>query len=260
MIYDLLLTFTGPQGCDSTEVPLLDRTRIWEIWDNQKYHILCIPDPEGVQLYTKTGTKVGVQLPTYRCARGSTSLESFHLHIDKFIPGNDISVKLNTSQMLLFIKLFLFISGTSASDVHFQAYLLDGLMRWNADRQAVSSAVSSTESRPETCSGLLIQAVNELSEDVLGKKIKSNAQSVGIHTGEMIGVKYLFNKPGEILNDDTLEDEDLRLDREEPLSDINPDQIDEGFDENEEDTIAVAEQVFSGKRCKCTFSSKYVFL
>ena len=47
---------------------------------------------------------------------------------------NDISAKLNISQMLLFIKLFLFISGTSASDVHFQAYLLDGLMRWNADR------------------------------------------------------------------------------------------------------------------------------
>ena len=89
MIYDLLLTFTGPQGCDTTGVPLLDRQRVWEIWDNQKRHIACIQDPEGVQLYTKTGvlTKGGVQLPTYRCARGSTSLESFHLHIDKFIPG-----------------------------------------------------------------------------------------------------------------------------------------------------------------------------
>ena len=95
MIYDLLLTFTGPQGCDTTGVPLLDKTRVWEIWDNQKNHIPCIQDPEGVQLYTKTGvlTKGGVQLPTYRCARGSTSLESFHLHINKFIPGNNICVK-----------------------------------------------------------------------------------------------------------------------------------------------------------------------
>ena len=89
MIYDLLLTFTGPQGCNTTGVPLLDKSRIWEIWDSQKRHIACIQDPEGVQLYTKTGvlTKGGVQLPTYRCARGSTSLESFHLHIDTFVPG-----------------------------------------------------------------------------------------------------------------------------------------------------------------------------
>lgn len=31
MIYDLLLTFTGPQGCDSTGVPLLNIDRIWDI-------------------------------------------------------------------------------------------------------------------------------------------------------------------------------------------------------------------------------------
>ena len=147
-----------------------------------------------------------------------------------------------------------FFPGTSASDIHFKAYLLDGLMRWNADR--ASAAVSSTQSGPESYSGLLIQAVNELSEDVLGKKMKSNVQNIGIHTGEMIGVEYLFNQTGEILKDNNLEDEDLRPDREEPLSDINPDQIDEGFSENEDGTIAVAEQVFSGDRGKCTFSSK----
>ena len=150
----------------------------------------------------------------------------------------------------MFIKAFLIISGTSASDIHFQAYLLDGLVRWNADH--TSAAVSSTESGPESYNG----AVNELSEDVLGKKIKSSVQNIGIHTGEMIGVEYLFNQTGEILKDTTLEDEDLRPDREEPLSDINPDQIDEGFDEHEDETIACAEQVFSGDRGKCTFSSK----
>jgi len=116
--------------------------------------------------------------------------------------------------------------------------------------------VSSTQSGPESYSGLLIQAVNELSEDVLGKKMKSNVQNIGIHTGEMIGVECLFNQTGEILKDNNLEDEDLRPDREAPLSDINPDQIDEGFSENEDETIAVAEQVFSGDRGKCTFSSK----
>ena len=127
-------------------------------------------------------------------------------------------------------------------------------MSWNADR--TSAAVSSTESGPESYNGFFIQAVNELSEDVFGKKIKSSVQNIGIHTGEMIGVEYLFNQTGEILKDTTLEDEDLRPDGEEPLSDINPDQIDEGFDEHEDETIACAEQVFSSDRGKCTFSSK----
>ena len=131
-------------------------------------------------------------------------------------------------------------------------------MRWNADR--ASAAVSSNESGLESYSGLLIQAVNELSEDVLGKKMKCNVQNIGIHTGEMIGVEYLFNQTGEILKGSTLQDEDLRPDREEPLSDINPDQIDEGFDENEDETIGLAEQVFSSERGKCTFSYKCVFL
>ena len=31
--------------------------------------------------------KGSIRLPTYRCARGSTSLESFHLHLNRFIPG-----------------------------------------------------------------------------------------------------------------------------------------------------------------------------
>lgn len=70
-------------------VPLLDSDRIWEIWDSQKQYIECLQDPEGVQLYLHTGamTRGDVILPTYRCARGSTSLESFHLHINGFIPG-----------------------------------------------------------------------------------------------------------------------------------------------------------------------------
>ena len=89
MIYDLLMTFTAPRGCDSNGVPLLNNERMWQIWDCQQRHIECIQDPEGVQLYTQTGviTKGDIHLPTYRCARGSTSLESFHLHINRFIPG-----------------------------------------------------------------------------------------------------------------------------------------------------------------------------
>ena len=73
------------------DIPLLNKTSIQQIWEEQKQHISCIQDVDdpSIQLYTQTGTlkKGGVELPIYRCARGSTSLESFHLHIDRFIPG-----------------------------------------------------------------------------------------------------------------------------------------------------------------------------
>ena len=60
-----------------------------EIWPEQKKHVSCIQDPPGVRLCTMTGnsTKGGKSLPMYRCTRGTTSLESFHLHLARFIPG-----------------------------------------------------------------------------------------------------------------------------------------------------------------------------
>ena len=166
------------------------------------------------------------------------------------------------SQIPQSITLFSFILGTSASDIHFQAYLLDGLMRWNSDHS--SAAVSSTELGPESYSGLLIHAVNELSEDVLGKKVKPNVQNIGIYTGEMIGVEYLFNQTGEILKDNTLLDEDMTQQEEEPLSLwVNPDQIDEGFNEDEDETIAPTDQVLTvplgNERGKCALSTKSAF-
>ena len=65
-----------------------------DIWSTQRRHLRCIQDPPGVELYTKKGelTKGGVVLPVYRCARGSTSLESFHLHLCRFIPGECVCV------------------------------------------------------------------------------------------------------------------------------------------------------------------------
>ena len=89
LLHSLLLTFSGPQGRDTLGVPLLDKDLTWETWESQKIHVACIQDPDDVQLYVQTGslTKGGIILPIYRCARGSTSLESFHLHLNRFIPG-----------------------------------------------------------------------------------------------------------------------------------------------------------------------------
>jgi len=77
-------------------MPLLHKDRTDVVWQAQKKHITCIQDPVGVRLYTQTGTisKGGVELPKYRCARGSSSLESFHLHLNHFIPGDFLNLKL----------------------------------------------------------------------------------------------------------------------------------------------------------------------
>ena len=99
MIQMLLEMFDGEQGRDTMGVPLFHHERIWEIWRVQKNHIVCLQDPDGVQLYIQTGTlkKGSITLPVFRCARGSTSLESFHLHLQHFIPG--------TSTLFVFVFL-----------------------------------------------------------------------------------------------------------------------------------------------------------
>lgn len=76
-------------AADTLGVPLIHRARMEEIWQAQRRHLPCIQDPAWVPLYTQTGevTKGGVKLPVYHCARGSASLESFHCHQSRFIPG-----------------------------------------------------------------------------------------------------------------------------------------------------------------------------
>ncbi|XP_026185340.1 uncharacterized protein LOC113143926 [Mastacembelus armatus] len=121
LIQELLDAFWDVK--DDLGVPLIDHAQMEEIWSTQRRHLHCIQDPQGVELYTKTGEirRGGIRLPVYRCARGSTSLESFHLHLCRFIPGN------------------------SASALHFQVYLLEGLARWNENR-----ARAAVEGAPRT--------------------------------------------------------------------------------------------------------------
>ncbi|MED6272566.1 hypothetical protein CHARACLAT_031695 [Characodon lateralis] len=89
LLDQLIGELISDKGKDSLGVPLLDPIRMQHIWFVQKRHVKCIRDPPDVALYTQTGTiiKGGVQLQTLRCARGSTSLESFHCHLNRFIEG-----------------------------------------------------------------------------------------------------------------------------------------------------------------------------
>ena len=107
LIHELLLAFDGEQGCDPLGVPLLKSQEMWVILETLKPRIACIQDPEGehqVQLYTETGTvlKGSIWLPDFRCARGSTSLESFHLHLNRFIPGKS---KFDCTRFFLAVKV-----------------------------------------------------------------------------------------------------------------------------------------------------------
>ncbi|XP_065894775.1 uncharacterized protein [Dysidea avara] len=67
----LLLQFT--HATDSLGVPVFSKQMV-PIWNEEKKHIPCIQDPPSVALYTVTGhiKKGGVELPVFRCARGTT--------------------------------------------------------------------------------------------------------------------------------------------------------------------------------------------
>ncbi|XP_061916760.1 uncharacterized protein LOC133658582 [Entelurus aequoreus] len=136
---------------DTMGVKLFDQDRMKEIWSTQQRHLGCIQDPPGVALYTRTSTvtRGGVALPVFRCARGSTSLESFHLHLCRFIPG------------------------TSADALHFQVYLLEGLCRWNEDRG--KAAVKGTDAVTVQCYDASLQdALARLTQRLMGVTLVDN--------------------------------------------------------------------------------------
>ncbi|XP_071500121.1 uncharacterized protein [Diadema antillarum] len=170
LIEDLLTSLDGQEGRDTLGVPLFDSDKIWSIWESQKRHVACLQDPPGVQLYAKIGetVKAGVTLPVYRCARGSTSLESFHLHLNRFIPG------------------------TQANNVHYQAYLLEGVHRWNCDRAA---AAVTAQGPSHTSYGSSIEhEMEKTSQELFGKAINPTLVAPRKYTGELIGLEYLFHQ------------------------------------------------------------------
>ncbi|XP_071001312.1 uncharacterized protein [Oncorhynchus clarkii lewisi] len=145
-------------------------------------------------------------LLVYHCARGSTSLESFHLHLNRFIPG------------------------TRANAMHFQAFLLDGLMRWNKDR--AQAAVEGKNRKPLlSYSGHLQHILNLSSERVLGKEQVKDYTKPSEYTGELLGVEYLYSQTGRVLQD-VSGDPDLP---EEAAAVEQLDEEDEGFQEEDVD-------------------------
>lgn len=79
-------------------------------------------------------------------------------------------------------KLVLIMIGTLAKDINFQVFLLDGLFRWNSDRES-SAVVNVQMESPMTYSGPLKNAVNKLAQEVWGRDIFSGYKPPGKYTG-----------------------------------------------------------------------------
>ncbi|ESO84045.1 hypothetical protein LOTGIDRAFT_155359 [Lottia gigantea] len=110
-----------------------------------------------------------------------------------------------------------FIPGTSASAVNFQAYLLDGVSRWNYLRSAAAMNVGPTTFR--TFDFRLTQKVNSLSQSLHNKSLVPVHMIPAEYTGELIGIEYLYKQSGFLLP----KDEELEA------------EIDEGFEDFEDD-------------------------
>ncbi|XP_061118069.1 uncharacterized protein LOC133141515 [Conger conger] len=143
----------------------------------------------------------------YSCARGSTSLESFHLHLNRFIPGD------------------------RANAMHFQAFLLDRLVSWNEDRAA--AAVEGPAQPLLSYSGHLQHSLNQLSQRVLGQSLVKDYTKPGEYTGALIGVEYLYSQTGRVLQDVSLDPD--TPDEAADIQDLDLDVKDDGFQEEEDD-------------------------
>ncbi|XP_034440815.1 uncharacterized protein LOC117761228 [Hippoglossus hippoglossus] len=172
LIQEVLDSFS--EVTDTMGVLLFERVKMEEVWSTQRHHLRCIQDPPGVELYAKKGevTRGGVKLPVYRCARGTSSLEWFHHHLCTFVPG------------------------TSANALHFQVYLLEGLVRWNEDCARVAVESDARRSTLRCYSAQLQRGLSQLTQQFLGMTLVENYTQPGEYTGELIGLEYLYSQTG----------------------------------------------------------------
>ncbi|KAK5617213.1 hypothetical protein CRENBAI_010624 [Crenichthys baileyi] len=101
--------FSGPAGPNPPQNPVRAISPSKGIWDTPETGPQVHPGPaRGFKLFPpewEADGKGGIPPPGYRCARGSTSPESFHLHLGRFIPGELVVPR------------------------YFQAFLVDGVVR-----------------------------------------------------------------------------------------------------------------------------------
>ena len=78
--------------------------------------------------------------------------------------------------------------------MHFQAFLFDGICRWNAARS--SAAITNPSPKIRSFDVMLQDRLNSLSSAILGQPIDPNYRPPAVYTGELFGVEYLYNEMG----------------------------------------------------------------
>lgn len=84
-----------------------------------------------------------------------------------------------------------------------QAYLLEGLSRWNAARTL--EALDIQKSGIRSFDAKLQDRANKLSVEVFGLPVCPNYNPPAPYTGELIGISYLFNQTGQMMPRDANE-------------------------------------------------------
>ncbi|XP_033110638.1 uncharacterized protein LOC117111750 [Anneissia japonica] len=149
----------------------------------------------------KISTKNGVDIPYYTCIRGNNSLEGFHSHLPKMIPGPHCAAH------------------------PFQVYLISGIARWNADRQ--SQSVFGRKGRHHRAySSSLVQRLNMRCQKLFGESEEENFRTPAQATSELLGLDYLFNQSSDPTTRENLQSDGPSM--EEEVTNIIDDGADDG--------------------------------
>jgi hypothetical protein len=84
--------------------------------------------------------------------------------------------------------------GTAANDVHFQAYILEGIVWWNSQRSI--AAIDSPESNIRSFDPKLRLKLKCLRSAVLDKSTDIDFHPLAAYTGELFGIEYLYSEMG----------------------------------------------------------------
>ncbi|XP_066289153.1 uncharacterized protein [Branchiostoma lanceolatum] len=211
-------TLKGTAGLDDNQIHLFkDVDAIDKVWGAQQKHIECIQDPPDMPMYTitKYATKNGHRLPYYTTVRGSNSLEGFH----KFLPD--------------------MIPGPHCAAIPFQVYLLSGIARWNANREA-GSVLGLKGRRNTVYTNPLIHRLNERGKRFFGEEEEVNFRPPVPVGEEKIGLEYLFAQSSEDFSTvehyaetrhvlQTAEEGDGGKEEDIPEEEDNDDDVDDGY-------------------------------
>ncbi|KAJ8370303.1 hypothetical protein SKAU_G00103350 [Synaphobranchus kaupii] len=163
----------GPAGLDESGVSLFKTPEaIDEMWAGQQRHLECIQDPPDMNMYrvARTTTINNVDVPYYKCLRGSNSLEVFHKALPNMIPGPHCAAR------------------------PYQVYLISGIARWNSDR-SLDAVFGGKGRHHRIYSAPLIDRLNTRCRQLFGEIVEENFRApADVPSNELLGLEYLFSQ------------------------------------------------------------------